>query len=139
MFLEYWILFLDVVAGGSYFEPLSWALRLKVALGAAKGLAFLHNAETQVIYRDFKTSNILIDSVLPSFDMLKNAVWKFDIRLLWSSLWHDHRTTIPSFLILGWLKMVQQVIRAMSLQESWVLMDTQLLSILWQVSLSNIF
>ncbi|KAH0886386.1 hypothetical protein HID58_062482 [Brassica napus] len=47
---------------GSYFEPLSWTLRLKVALGAAKGLAFLHNAETQVIYRDFKTSNILIDS-----------------------------------------------------------------------------
>lgn len=36
---------------------------MKVALGAAKGLAFLHNAESQVIYRDFKTSNILLDSV----------------------------------------------------------------------------
>jgi serine/threonine protein kinase len=36
---------------------------MKVALGAAKGLAFLHCAETQVIYRDFKTSNILLDSV----------------------------------------------------------------------------
>ena len=36
---------------------------MKVALGAAKGLAFLHSAETQVIYRDFKTSNILLDSV----------------------------------------------------------------------------
>jgi len=47
---------------GSYFQPLSWTLRLKVALGAAKGLAFLHNAETSVIYRDFKTSNILLDS-----------------------------------------------------------------------------
>ncbi|CAN6827031.1 unnamed protein product [Brassica oleracea] len=47
---------------GSYFQPLSWTLRLKVALGAAQGLAFLHNAETQVIYRDFKTSNILIDA-----------------------------------------------------------------------------
>ncbi|XP_019178561.1 PREDICTED: protein kinase APK1B, chloroplastic-like [Ipomoea nil] len=47
---------------GSYFQPLSWYLRLKVALGAAKGLAFLHSAETQVIYRDFKTSNILLDS-----------------------------------------------------------------------------
>ncbi|XP_030966024.1 probable serine/threonine-protein kinase PBL10 [Quercus lobata] len=47
---------------GSYFQPLSWSLRLKVALGAAKGLAFLHSAETQVIYRDFKTSNILLDS-----------------------------------------------------------------------------
>ncbi|XP_059667826.1 receptor-like cytoplasmic kinase 176 [Cornus florida] len=47
---------------GSYFQPLSWSTRMKVALGAAKGVAFLHNAETKVIYRDFKTSNILLDS-----------------------------------------------------------------------------
>ncbi|GJM98993.1 hypothetical protein PR202_ga16048 [Eleusine coracana subsp. coracana] len=34
-----------------------------VALGAAKGLAFLHEeAERPVIYRDFKTSNILLDA-----------------------------------------------------------------------------
>ncbi|KAL9261800.1 Receptor-like cytoplasmic kinase 176-like protein [Drosera capensis] len=46
---------------GSHFQPLSWALRLKVALGAAKGLAFLHSNEARVIYRDFKTSNILLD------------------------------------------------------------------------------
>ncbi|KAL3536404.1 hypothetical protein ACH5RR_004865 [Cinchona calisaya] len=47
---------------GSYFEPLSWNHRIKIALGAARGLAFLHSAETKVIYRDFKTSNILLDS-----------------------------------------------------------------------------
>ncbi|KAJ6815063.1 putative serine/threonine-protein kinase PBL9 isoform X2 [Iris pallida] len=47
---------------GSYFQPLSWNLRMKVSLGAAKGLAFLHSAETKVIYRDFKTSNVLLDS-----------------------------------------------------------------------------
>ncbi|XP_010677528.1 probable serine/threonine-protein kinase PBL15 [Beta vulgaris subsp. vulgaris] len=39
-----------------------WGTRLKIAVGAAKGLAFLHGAETIVIYRDFKTSNILLDS-----------------------------------------------------------------------------
>ncbi|XP_024973844.1 receptor-like cytoplasmic kinase 176 isoform X2 [Cynara cardunculus var. scolymus] len=46
----------------SYFQPLSWNLRLKVALGAAKGLAYLHSPDAKVIYRDFKSSNILIDS-----------------------------------------------------------------------------
>jgi len=42
---------------------LPWSTRLKIAVGAAKGLAFLHEAETPVIYRDFKASNILLDSV----------------------------------------------------------------------------
>ncbi|GAB2272526.1 hypothetical protein Dimus_007349 [Dionaea muscipula] len=46
---------------GTHFQPLSWALRMKVALGAAKGLAFLHSDEAKVIYRDFKTSNVLLD------------------------------------------------------------------------------
>ncbi|KAK8975468.1 hypothetical protein V6N11_069898 [Hibiscus sabdariffa] len=42
--------------------PLPWSTRMKIALGAAKGLAFLHEeAERPVIYRDFKTSNILLD------------------------------------------------------------------------------
>ncbi|XP_058084111.1 probable serine/threonine-protein kinase PBL3 [Magnolia sinica] len=43
-------------------QPLSWAIRIKVAVGAAKGLSFLHNSESQVIYRDFKASNILLDA-----------------------------------------------------------------------------
>ncbi|XVE51857.1 hypothetical protein DITRI_Ditri02bG0074900 [Diplodiscus trichospermus] len=41
--------------------PLPWLTRLKIAVGTAKGLAFLHEEEKPVIYRDFKTSNILLD------------------------------------------------------------------------------
>uniref|UniRef100_A0A8I6YE34 Protein kinase domain-containing protein n=1 Tax=Hordeum vulgare subsp. vulgare TaxID=112509 RepID=A0A8I6YE34_HORVV len=47
---------------GSHLQPLSWNLRMKVSLGAAKGLAYLHSAEANVIYRDFKTSHILLDT-----------------------------------------------------------------------------
>ena len=36
---------------------------MSIALGADKGLAYLHSPEANVIHRDFKTSNILIDSV----------------------------------------------------------------------------
>ncbi|XP_044480283.1 probable serine/threonine-protein kinase PBL3 isoform X1 [Mangifera indica] len=43
-------------------QPLSWAVRIKVAIGAARGLSFLHDAKSQVIYRDFKASNILLDA-----------------------------------------------------------------------------
>ncbi|XVE83833.1 hypothetical protein DITRI_Ditri16bG0119400 [Diplodiscus trichospermus] len=43
--------------------PLPWSIRMKIALGAAKGLTFLHEeAQRPVIYRDFKTSNILLDA-----------------------------------------------------------------------------
>ncbi|KAH1206145.1 putative serine/threonine-protein kinase PIX13 [Glycine max] len=42
-------------------ELLSWNTRLKIAIGAARGLAFLHASENNVIHRDFKSSNILLD------------------------------------------------------------------------------
>ncbi|XP_037494556.1 LOW QUALITY PROTEIN: receptor-like cytoplasmic kinase 176 [Jatropha curcas] len=45
----------------SHIRPLSWNLRMKVALGAAKCLAFLHD-KADVIHGDFRTSNILLDS-----------------------------------------------------------------------------
>ncbi|XP_024452385.2 probable serine/threonine-protein kinase PBL19 isoform X2 [Populus trichocarpa] len=41
---------------------LPWRKRLEIILGAAEGLAYLHGGmEVQVIYRDFKSSNVLLD------------------------------------------------------------------------------
>ncbi|XP_078152073.1 receptor-like serine/threonine-protein kinase ALE2 isoform X4 [Carex rostrata] len=42
--------------------PLDWDARLKIALGAARGLAYLHeDSSPRVIHRDFKSSNILLE------------------------------------------------------------------------------
>ncbi|KAI3826183.1 hypothetical protein L1987_00228 [Smallanthus sonchifolius] len=42
--------------------PLSWTMRLKVAQDAARGLTYLHeDMDFQIIFRDFKSSNILLD------------------------------------------------------------------------------
>ncbi|KAG2669102.1 hypothetical protein I3843_14G019100 [Carya illinoinensis] len=44
------------------YTVLPWKTRLQIVLGAARGLAYLHEGlEVQVIYRDFKTSNVLLD------------------------------------------------------------------------------
>uniref|UniRef100_A0A7C9DG76 non-specific serine/threonine protein kinase n=2 Tax=Opuntia streptacantha TaxID=393608 RepID=A0A7C9DG76_OPUST len=43
-------------------KPLDWHSRMKIALGAAKGIEYLHDkANPPVIYRDLKSSNILLD------------------------------------------------------------------------------
>nr|XP_029119294.1 proline-rich protein 36 isoform X14 [Elaeis guineensis] len=45
--------------------PLDWNARLKIALGAARGLAYLHeDSSPRVIHRDFKASNILLEDDL---------------------------------------------------------------------------
>ncbi|XBI41957.1 hypothetical protein VPH35_126356 [Triticum aestivum] len=51
-----------ILVWASHLQPLSWDLRVKVALGAAKGVTFLHSDKANVICGDFKTSDILLDS-----------------------------------------------------------------------------
>ncbi|XP_058068691.1 receptor-like serine/threonine-protein kinase ALE2 isoform X3 [Magnolia sinica] len=42
--------------------PLDWGARMKIALGSARGLAYLHeDSSPRVIHRDFKSSNILLE------------------------------------------------------------------------------
>ncbi|KAL2344295.1 hypothetical protein Fmac_005580 [Flemingia macrophylla] len=44
---------------------MGWPLRLKVALGAAKGLAYLHSSSClgiPIVHRDFKSTNVLLDA-----------------------------------------------------------------------------
>ncbi|KAI5080964.1 hypothetical protein GOP47_0004147 [Adiantum capillus-veneris] len=46
---------------GSQTQGLSWENRMKIAVGSARGLAFLHDSERHVIYRDVKAANVLLD------------------------------------------------------------------------------
>eukprot|EP00243_Klebsormidium_subtile_P002627 TRINITY_DN152_c0_g2_i1.p1 TRINITY_DN152_c0_g2~~TRINITY_DN152_c0_g2_i1.p1 ORF type:complete len:878 (+),score=136.23 TRINITY_DN152_c0_g2_i1:511-3144(+) len=52
-----------VTHNGSQPRFLDWPTRMKIALGAAKGLAFLHeDCKPRILHRDIKPSNILLDS-----------------------------------------------------------------------------
>ncbi|PKI73273.1 hypothetical protein CRG98_006211 [Punica granatum] len=43
-------------------QPIPWTIRMKIAVGVAHGLSILHGLDANVIHRDLKASNILLDS-----------------------------------------------------------------------------
>ncbi|XP_027340815.1 probable serine/threonine-protein kinase PBL2 [Abrus precatorius] len=43
-------------------QPMAWVTRVNIAIGVARGLTFLHSLDANVIFRDLKASNILLDS-----------------------------------------------------------------------------
>ncbi|KAK6117358.1 hypothetical protein DH2020_048876 [Rehmannia glutinosa] len=47
---------------GTHNQSLPWATRIKVAIGAARVLSFLHDQEKPVITRSFKTADILLNA-----------------------------------------------------------------------------
>lgn len=62
------------VKGAEPSVTLSWAQRVKIAVGAARGLEYLHEkAEPHIIHRNIKSSNVLL------FDDYVAKISDFDV------------------------------------------------------------
>ncbi|CAN6994549.1 unnamed protein product [Brassica oleracea var. botrytis] len=61
-------------------RPLSWTLRVKVALDAAKGLTFLHSDPVKVIHRDIKASKHLAGLGIQTLFRIKTV--KLSVKLV---------------------------------------------------------
>ncbi|KAK1301441.1 putative receptor-like protein kinase [Acorus calamus] len=89
-----------------YFTSLPWMTRLKIAVGAAKGLQFLHETDKPVIYRDFKASNILLDSdykaKLSDFGLAKDGPEGDDTHVT-TRVMGTHGYAAPEYIMTGHL------------------------------------
>ncbi|XP_016458370.1 EPD1-interacting receptor-like cytoplasmic serine/threonine-protein kinase [Nicotiana tabacum] len=89
-----------------YSSCLPWSTRIKIAVGAAKGLAFLHGEEKPVIYRDFKASNILLDSdykaKLSDFGLAKDGPEGDDTHVS-TRVMGTHGYAAPEYIMTGHL------------------------------------
>ncbi|KAI3801222.1 hypothetical protein L1987_29326 [Smallanthus sonchifolius] len=95
-----------------YSVSVPWSTRMKIALGAAKGLAFLHEAKQPVIYRDFKASNILLDSdytaKLSDFGLAKDGPEGDDTHVS-TRVMGTHGYAAPEYIMTGHLTAASDV------------------------------
>ncbi|KAI4329078.1 hypothetical protein L6164_021380 [Bauhinia variegata] len=95
-----------------YLATLPWLTRLKIAIGAAKGLAFLHEEEKPVIYRDIKTSNILLDadynSKLSDFGLATDGP-EGDETHITTQVMGTHGYAAPEYIMTGHLTTMSDV------------------------------
>ncbi|RYR55425.1 hypothetical protein Ahy_A06g030642 [Arachis hypogaea] len=95
-----------VIKKAGYSAAMPWSTRMKIALGAAKGLAFLHGADKPVIYRDFKASNILLDSdftaKLSDFGLAKDGPEGEDTHVT-TRIMGTHGYAAPEYIMTGHL------------------------------------
>ncbi|CAH9065880.1 unnamed protein product [Cuscuta europaea] len=91
---------------------LPWSARMKIAMGAAKGLAFLHGAAKPIIYRDFKASNILLDSdysaKLSDFGLAKDGPEGDDTHVT-TRVMGTHGYAAPEYIMTGHLTAASDV------------------------------
>ncbi|KAJ1687150.1 hypothetical protein LUZ63_018540 [Rhynchospora breviuscula] len=88
-------------------QPLSWEIRLKVAIGAAKALSFLHDAESQVIHRSVTATTILLDSdynaKLAAFGLAKSRPTGDDTYVSTRVIRGTYGYIAAEYMAIGWL------------------------------------
>ncbi|KAL8153482.1 hypothetical protein V2J09_011242 [Rumex salicifolius] len=96
-----------------YSAPLPWLTRMKIALEAARGLAFLHGEEKPVIIRDFKAANILLSpdytAKISDFGFAKDGPDGNDTHVSTKNILGTQGYAAPEYIMTGHLTTLSDV------------------------------